>query len=394
MNILLVSTQDYIHHPVPSRHHNIFEELAGRHQVHVPHFHISSGPARQTRLIVHEATRFPVRNPLLHYTLNAPHHYRVFGEILEREQIDVVVAANILAGSAVIHAAKKADVPVIFDLKDWYPDSAAAYFKNRFLKLAIRKFVWEVTRRNLNASDRIVTVSPSLVARLQAYGFRSRLITNGVDTDLFRPVNGAAAREELGIGEEDFVIGFIGSLERWYAVDEIIRALPALIAARENTRFLVVGGALFTDYRDELIRICQETGVEDRVIFAGPKPYHELPRYISCMDVCTIPTVPEGWMIGIQLPNKLFEYSACGKPILLTPIPDVIRMNLPNTFVYRTRDEFISQAIALMGNPRTYELDLESFSWKRKAQEFESICEELLESPSSKFINVPTGHLY
>ena len=43
MKILLVSTQDYIHHPVPSRHHYIFEELARRHEVHVAHFHVSRG---------------------------------------------------------------------------------------------------------------------------------------------------------------------------------------------------------------------------------------------------------------------------------------------------------------------------------------------------------------
>ena len=78
MRILLVSTQDYIHHPIPSRHHYIFEELAKRHEVHVPHFHVSRGKARETRLIVHEATMFPVREPILHYTLNAPFQYAVF----------------------------------------------------------------------------------------------------------------------------------------------------------------------------------------------------------------------------------------------------------------------------------------------------------------------------
>ncbi|MGB7533281.1 MAG: hypothetical protein WA977_09980 [Halobacteriota archaeon] len=54
MRILLVSTQDYMHHPIPSRHHYIFEELAKRHEVHVPHFHVSRGKERETRLIVHE----------------------------------------------------------------------------------------------------------------------------------------------------------------------------------------------------------------------------------------------------------------------------------------------------------------------------------------------------
>ncbi|MEA2076024.1 MAG: hypothetical protein U9O85_09920 [Euryarchaeota archaeon] len=61
-----------------SRHHYIFEELAKRHDVHVPHFHVSRGKERETRLIVHEATLFPVREPLLHYTLNAPFQYGVF----------------------------------------------------------------------------------------------------------------------------------------------------------------------------------------------------------------------------------------------------------------------------------------------------------------------------
>jgi len=78
LSALLVSTQDYIHHPIPSRHHYIFEELAKRHDVHVPHFHVSRGKERETRLIVHEATLFPVREPILHYTLNAPFQYGVF----------------------------------------------------------------------------------------------------------------------------------------------------------------------------------------------------------------------------------------------------------------------------------------------------------------------------
>lgn len=373
MNILLVSTQDYIHHPVPSRHHNIFEVLAETHNVHVPHFHVSSGPERKTKLIVHEATRFPVKNPLLHYTLNAPHHYGVFKKLLKNEDIDIVVAANVLAGSAAIHAAKNAGVPVIFDLKDWFPDSASAYFKNRALKWSIEKFVWGITRRNLAASDRIVTVSPSLVSRLKGYGFDSNLITNGVDTDLFRPMDGTLLRAELGIGKDDFVIGFVGSIERWYAIDEIIRALPELIRQREDTKFLIVGGALFTDYKEELVQIASDLGVAGSVLFTGPKPYAELPKYISCMDICTIPTAPGGWMIDIQLPNKYFEYSACGKPIVMTPIPDVMKMNSPNTFVYRNRDEFIREVAHLRENPGTYSLDLGSFSWRSKAKEFEKL---------------------
>jgi glycosyltransferase involved in cell wall biosynthesis len=376
MKILLVSTQDYIHHPIPSRHHYIFEDLALRHEVHVAHFHVSRGQTRPTRLIVEEATQFPVKNPLLHYTLNTPYHYYIFNKILKDNKIDIVVAAHVLAGAAVISAAKKHKIPVVFDLKDWFPDSAAAYFKNRYIAQCVRKGVWEITRRNLSHSDRITTVSPSLVDKLKGVGFSAGLITNGVDTDIFVPQDGTQTRQELGIADDEFVIGFSGSVERWYAIDEVIRALPELIRHREKTRLLVVGGSLFTDYERELRHLAESLGVSNHVIFTGTKPYSELPRYIACMDVCTIPLSPPQW-VDIALPNKFFEYSACGKPILMRPIPDITRIGGPNLFVYRTHDEFITHIKTLMKKPVTFHIDLEHYSWKEKARQFESLLSDI-----------------
>jgi phosphatidylinositol alpha-1,6-mannosyltransferase len=377
MKILLVSSQDYIHHPVPSRHHYIFEELAKHHEVHVAHFHVSRGETRPTRLIVDEATQFPLKSPLLHYTLNAPYHYYIFDKIIREKRIDVVVAAHVLAGSAVISAAKRHNVPVVFDLKDWFPDSAAAYFKNRFMQGLVRRSVWEITRRNLSNSDVITTVSPSLVEKLKGLGFTAGLITNGVDTDLFRPMSGSNARAELGIGADEFVIGFSGSVERWYAIDDMIRALPELIRYRPRTRLLVVGGSLFTDYRAELETLAKDLGIADRIIFTGTKPYHELPRYIACMDVCAIPLSPPQWG-EIALPNKFFEYSACGKPIIMRPIPDVARIGGPNLFVYKTQEDYIAQVQSLMKNPRTFDINLENYSWKEKARQFEVLLKSLV----------------
>lgn len=377
MKVLLVSSQDYIHHPIPSRHHYIFEELAKRHEIHVAHFHVSRGETRRTRLIIDEATQFPLKSPLLHYTLNAPYHYYIFDKIIRDEGIDVVVAAHVLAGSAVISAAKRHNVPVVFDLKDWFPDSAAAYFRNRFMQGLVRRSVWEITRRNLSNSDVITTVSPSLVEKLKGLGFTAGLITNGVDTDLFRPMSGSDIRAELGIGNDEFIIGFSGSVERWYAIDDMIRALPDLIRYRPRTRLLVVGGSLFTDYRAELETLAKDLGIADRIIFTGTKPYHELPRYIACMDVCAIPLSPPQWG-EIALPNKFFEYSACGKPIIMRPIPDVARIGGPNLFVYKTQEDYIAQVQALMKNPRTFDINLENYSWKEKARQFEILLNNLV----------------
>ncbi len=377
MKILLVSTQDYIHHPVPSRHHYIFEELATRHEVHVPHFHVSDGPERETRLIVHEATKYPLKDPGIHYLVNAPHHYSVFRRIIREEKIDVVVAAHVLAGSAVIRAAHKYGVPVVFDLKDWFPDSAAAYYKNRLIKWALREGVWQVTKYNLDRSDRIVTVSPSLVDQLAGFGYDSKLITNGVNTDYFKPMDSKEGKRRLGLSEDCFVIGFAGVIERWYALDEVMRAFSEVLRYREDAKLLIVGGSLFTDYESDLKELARNLAIDDKVIFTGLVEYKNLPEYISAMDICLIPLSPPQW-VHIAMPNKFFEYSACGKPILSTPIPNIMELGGENLFIYRDMKEFVGAVKRIVDDPRTYPVEVSGYSWKNKAEEMEKVLEEVV----------------
>lgn len=376
MKILLVSTQDYIHHPIPSRHHNIFEELAARHEVHVPHFHVSRGKERETLLHVHEATRFPVESPFLHYTLNAPCHYRVISEIIRDHDIDVVVGAHVLAGTAMVRAAKKSGVPVVFDLKDWFPDSAAAYYRNPAMKRLLQKGVLSITRYNLDHSDVVTTVSPGLVEKLRGYGYEAELITNGVDTDLFRPTDDGAMRSALNITPDAFVLGFAGAVERWYSLDEVIRAFPKVLERHPNAELLIVGGSLFTGYLDELQALAARLGVASRVHFTGTVDYRDLPGYIAPMNLCLIPLSPPQW-VDIALPNKYFEYSACGKPILSTPIPDMLRMGGDHISVYRDRVEFLDRVDELALAPGSPCPGIEEHSWKKKAEAFERIFERV-----------------
>lgn len=377
MRILLVSTQDYIHHPVPSRHHYIFEELAKRHEVHVPHFHVSRGRARETRLIVHEATMFPFREPILHYTLNAPYQYAVFKRIIKEEGIDVVVAAHIFAGAAVIKAARKYGVPVVFDLKDWFPDSAAAYYKNKVMKWILREGVWRITKHNLDRSDRITTVSPSLVERLKKYGYDAKLITNGVDTDIFKPMDSRAGKRMLGLDEDCFVIGFVGAIERCFELDEVIKAFPDVLKYRDDVKLLIVGGSLFTDYEISLKKLVKYMGLSGEIIFTGPIEYKKVPQYIAAMDICLYPLSKYSWP-EIALPNKFFEYSACGKPILSKPAPNVMKMGGKNLYIYQNRKEFVMQIKNIIENPKTYDINMEKYSWKNKAKELEGILSDVV----------------
>ncbi len=278
---------------------------------------------------------------------------------------------------AMVRAAHDFTIPVIFDLKDWFPDSAAAYYKNAFVRKTVHDTVAAITAYNLDNSDVITTVSPGLVKKLHTWrGYTPRLITNGVNTDYFKPMSGAPVRKRLGIPDDAPVIGFAGAVERWYALDQVIRAFSTLLKQRPDAYLLIVGDALFTRYKADLQDLVIALRLEHRVMFTGAVEYVNLPEYIAAMDVCLIPLLPEQW-IDIALPNKYFEYSACGKPILSTPIPDVIDMNEGNVYIYRDyKTDFIRKINDILNADRQYHINVEQHSWKRKAEAFENIFKE------------------
>lgn len=381
MRILLISSQDYIHHPVPSRHHYIFERLAERHEVHVAHFHISNHTKRATKLIVEEATMYPFKNLLTHYTLNTPYQFYKFNEIIKKNKIDVIVAAHVLAGTAAIFAAKHNKIPVLFDLKDWFPDSAAAYFANPNIQYLVHAISLSITKYNLKHSTKITTVSPNLVNVLQTLGYKSQLITNGVDTSIFKPFKSTELREKLGISPDDFVIGFAGSMESWYDL-EYLMDIPQFFP-NQNIKLLFVGGSLFTHLDSHLKEKAKQLHPENKVIFTGIIPYEQLPDYINCMDACTIPLIPSRWK-GIALPNKFFEYSACGKPILSTNIPNVVEFNYPNLYVYEHTSDLINHITTIMKERPVYNLDLTKQDWNYKALEIEQVLQTLVSEKRGK----------
>jgi phosphatidylinositol alpha-1,6-mannosyltransferase len=98
------------------------------------------------------------------------------------------------------------------------------------------------------------------------------------------------------------------------------------------------------------------------------------------MDLCLIPLSPPQW-VDIALPNKYFEYSACGKAILSTPIPDMLRMGGDHIAVYRDREEFVEKVDELALAPGRYPSGMEEHSWKRKAEAFEKIFLRLTKKP-------------
>jgi len=95
-----------------------------------------------------------------------------------------------------------------------------------------------------------------------------------------------------------------------------IELLEGVAAARPDWHFVMIGPVVKID----------ESSLPRRpnLHYLGPKDYSELPRYVSGWDVAIMPFALNAATRFIS-PTKTPEYLAAGKPVVSTPIADVVR---------------------------------------------------------------------
>ena len=176
----------------------------------------------------------------------------------------------------------------------------------------------------LGRAARVIAVSESLRDDAVALGIareRVRVIENGVDPDLFRPLDRQEARRSLGLPADGPLLASVGTLSPRKGFHLVIEALPELARRFPGIRYAVVGGAGAEGAQeDELRSLAQRLGVADRVIFAGPQEREALAAWYSAADLSVLASAHEG------CPNVVLESLACGTPVVATPVGDVPRI--------------------------------------------------------------------
>lgn len=163
----------------------------------------------------------------------------------------------------------------------------------------------------LAVAGRVWTGTASLADRLAGRHASVRFIPCGVDAERFAapdPAAVAAARGELPAGEGPLA-GYFGVLNERVDMARVAALLEA------GWRVLLIGPA--TSRAPALPE-------NARLKYIGARPYAQLPAYLAHFDLALIPydtTGPHRFLY----PVKALEYLAGGKPVLTTPLPDVVR---------------------------------------------------------------------
>lgn len=146
---------------------------------------------------------------------------------------------------------------------------------------------------------------------------RFLVLSNGADEEMFFPMDVDSCRSQLGLDEKAKYLLFMGGFMTWHGILDLIEIIPSLIRSNSNVKLLLVGEGVLTS---ELQARTKTMGISENVVFCGRRPLEEMPLFISAADICLVPFFDERSSITGLSPLKLFEYMACGKPVVSSAI--------------------------------------------------------------------------
>lgn len=224
-----------------------------------------------------------------------------------------------LCGLAAMRTAKALHIPLVYEIRAFWEDAAMGNGTGREGSLKYR-LTRSLENRVVGAADAVVTICEGLRGDLVARGFDSGKITivpNGVDLALFGspPPRDAALAQELGIGDGP-VVGFIGSFYDYEGLDDLVAAMPALVAAQPGARLLLVGGG---PVEDALRAQVEASPARAAIVFAGRVPHTQVERYYSLCDVMAYPRKASR-LTDLVTPLKPLEAMAQGKLVAASDV--------------------------------------------------------------------------
>jgi glycosyltransferase involved in cell wall biosynthesis len=149
--------------------------------------------------------------------------------------------------------------------------------------------------------------SGSLVRSRESLGGKAvNLVPNGVDFEIYRNYDYQSNRIEWPTKP---AIGYVGALAEWFDFG----LLESLLTRFPGYLFVLVGSAV-PGTRDTLESLLKRFA---NLRWEGQQPYSRIPALISSFDVGIIPFVRSPLIDGVS-PIKLFEYAACGLPVVST----------------------------------------------------------------------------
>ncbi len=328
------------------------------------------------------------------YTAAYPYNIMRVAATVGRLRPDLVVSHNSIAGYAALLGKRFSPATLtVLDLTDLLFEYLGDYSKGGWLR-AVMGVGRRLENRAVRGSDRIVTISEAMKDIAVQYGAapdRIDVVPDGVDTSIFRRVDGSAVREAHA-PRASHVLIFHGAIDPQDDPGLLVEAARLVLSEHQGTRFWLVGdGSAVPDLK----RKVAQYSLDSSFFFSGWVDQREIPAYISASDIGLV-VLPDVLSARGRVTLKEFEYWACGVPAILPRLPALqeVADEGETALFFRPgdADDLAAKIIRLLEDrelrERLGERGLarvkDRFEWSKLAHEFVHLCEQYVQGSRSQ----------
>lgn len=265
------------------------------------------------------------RPPLLSTIWDVRKMKRKSKKIHKKYQLDMVHCRSYISAMVALSFKKKYRIPFLFDMRGFWADERVdGQIWN--LNNPIYKIVYQFFKKKevefLVMSDHIISLTSAGKAEISTWNVlnnsddKIQVIPCCVDTEKFRhdvvtEIEKQKIRSNLDIHENQYVLGYVGSIGTWYMLEEMLIFFKRFTKNKEKPLFLFV-----TKESPDLIRnTAQKLGVDSNRIKIVSALHHEMPSYMS-LFTCAIFFILPAYSKKASSPTKQGELMSMGIPII------------------------------------------------------------------------------
>lgn len=320
----------------------------------------------------------------------------VFGRRIDALKPDIIHSHDGVTLPAAAHAAKRTGAKLVFDSHE------LEVHRSPPLPYLRRIQVQRMEKKYLPQTDKVITVTERAADYLSGeYGIdRPVVLFNSppeIPTEMpqkWEVYDRDDIRSDLHLHPKDFLFVYTGNITLNRGLELAIIALSKIQNFQDpNNRFgesfhLAAVGKIQSGQDKAIIKLSEAYGLAGRVHLLEPVAPHRVAKYVSTANASIIPILPVTLSYEFAMPNKLFEATLSGNPIICSDLlemgPFVLDNALGLTYVADDPENCAIKMLELIRNydcfqrtaARQAELS-QKYSWEAQESKLLKMYEDL-----------------
>lgn len=243
---------------------------------------------------------------------------------IEEIKPDLIIPREVMLAEVCSEFAHRKGIPVVMDMAENYPEVMRGwkqYQSKMYLRLLVHYLRYPdfVERRSVGMMDGIITVCSEQRDRLnKRFGFpyeKMQIVHNTPELSWFE-----GARR--GSSNPPTVFAYHGFINYERNLSNLIKGFVRACKSVDNIKLVIAGKG---EEYNELLNQAKSSTASEHIHFKGEYDQSDMKHLVGEMDIGILPYRINAH-INNTISNKLFDYLAVGKPVIVSQSPPMIRI--------------------------------------------------------------------